>query len=105
MTDDEHPVVVVVVELLEGVRPCVGGVVEGFVCDRSVHLTNIVSTINQHVSTFNQHCHYNYISIVSTINQQRSVPLTCVGCRRVTEGDHHHSQRVAVHSQAAGNKC
>ena len=48
MTDDEHPAVVVVVELLEGVRPCVGGVVEGFVCDRSVHLTNIVSTINQH---------------------------------------------------------
>ena len=83
MTDDEHPAVVVVVELLEGVRPCVGGVVEGFVCDRSVHLTNIVSTINQH----------------------RSVPLTCVGCRRVTEGDHHHSQRVAMHSQAAGNKC
>ena len=75
MTDDEHPAVVVVVELLEGVRPCVGGVVEGFVCDRSVHLTNILSTINQ----------------------QRSVPLTCVGCRRVTEGDHHHPQRVAVH--------
>ena len=48
MTDDEHPAVVVVVELLEGVRPCVGGVVEGFVCDRSVPLTNIVSTINQH---------------------------------------------------------
>ena len=83
MTDDEHPAVVVVVELLEGVRPCVGGVVEGFVCDRSVPLTNIVSTINQ----------------------QRSVPLTCVGCIRVTEGDHHHSQRVAMHGQAAGNKC
>ena len=48
MTDDEHPAVVVLVELLEGVRPCVGGVVEGFVCDRSVQLTNIVSTFNQH---------------------------------------------------------
>ena len=52
MTDDEHPAVVVLVELFEGIRPCVGGVVEGFVCDRSVHLTNNVSTINQH-------CQYN----------------------------------------------
>ena len=61
MTDDEHPAVVVVVEVLEGVRPCVGGVVEGFVCERSVQLTNIVSTINQH-------CQYNQPTL--------SVPLT-----------------------------